>query len=110
MRLEKSTVAIVGLGLMGGSLGLTLRGSCRKLVGVARRPEVAQLALDRGVVDAASCDLNVVAEADIVVLATPVRHILDTIPVVAGIMRPGALLMDLGSTKAKIVEAMNAIP
>jgi prephenate dehydrogenase len=110
MRLENATVAIVGLGLMGGSLGLALRGSCRKLVGVARRPEVAQVAMSGGVADAASCELNVVAEADIVVLATPVRHILDTIPTVAGIMQPGALLMDLGSTKAKVVETMNAIP
>jgi prephenate dehydrogenase len=87
-----------------------LRGSCLRIVGVARRPEVGQLALRQGIVDVASCSLNVAAHADIVVLATPIRHILSTIPSVAALMRPGALLIDLGSTKARIVEAMNAIP
>src|SRR5205814_10351601 len=62
------------------------------------------------VLDAACYELGDVTEADIVVLATPVRHILETIPIVAGIMRPGTLLMDLGSSKAQVVEAMNAIP
>ena len=109
MQLENATAAIVGLGLMGGSLALALRGSCRRIVGVARRTEVGQLALHEGIVDVASCSLNAAAHADIVVLATPIRHILSTIPAVAGLMRPGALLIDLGSTKAQIVEAMNAI-
>jgi prephenate dehydrogenase len=110
MRLDNASVAIVGLGLMGGSLAMSLRGSCRHVVGVVRKPETAQLALDRGVVDAVSCDLEAVIAADLVVLATPVRHILATIPEVASIMRPGTLLMDLGSTKTQVVKAMNALP
>jgi prephenate dehydrogenase len=110
MQLEKATVAIVGLGLMGGSLALALRGSCLRIIGVARRKEVGQLALHEGIADVASCSLSAVAHADIVVLATAIRHILSTIPEVAGLMRPGALLIDLGSTKAQIVAAMNALP
>ncbi|MEO8287410.1 MAG: prephenate dehydrogenase, partial [Chloroflexota bacterium] len=89
---------------------MSLHGSCRRVVGVARRSEVAQQALDMGIVDAASTDLRAVAEADIVVLATPVRHILATIPELAAVMRPGALLLDLGSTKSQVVAAMNALP
>jgi prephenate dehydrogenase len=110
MQLEKATVAIVGLGLMGGSLALALRPSCPRIVGVARRKEAGQLALRQGIVDVASCNLSAAAHADIVVLATPVRHILATIPQVATLMRPGAMLIDLGSTKARVVEAMNALP
>ncbi len=110
MRLEKATVAIIGLGLMGGSLALALRGSCSRIVGVARRREVGQLALRQGIVDVASCNLSAAAHADIVVLATPIRHILATIPQIAALMRPGAMLMDLGSTKVQVVEAMNALP
>jgi prephenate dehydrogenase len=111
MRLSDATVTIVGLGLMGGSLALALRGKCRRLVGVARRPETVSLAIEAGVVDAAACDMRpAVQEADVVGLATPVRHIISAIPQVARDMRPGALLMDLGSTKVKVVEAMDRIP
>src|SRR5689334_19714766 len=111
MRLSDSTVTIVGLGLMGGSLALALRGKCRKLVGVARRPEIVRLALEAGVVDAAGYDMRpAVQQAGIVVLATPVRHVISAIPQVAPDMRTGALLMDLGSTKAKVLEAMNGLP
>jgi prephenate dehydrogenase len=111
MRLRDSTVAIVGLGLMGGSLALGLRGKCARLVGVARRAEVAMLATGKQVVDSATCDIpEAVRDADVVVLAAPVRHILSAIPEAAAHMRPGALLMDLGSTKVQVVQAMNRIP
>jgi prephenate dehydrogenase len=111
MRLSESTVAISGLGLMGGSLALALRGKCHRIVGVARRPEVAREAVAGGVVDEAGCDLaEAAARADIVVLATPVRDIIAAIPHAAAAMRPGALLMDLGSTKREVVAAMDLIP
>jgi prephenate dehydrogenase len=111
MRLRDSTVAVVGLGLMGGSLALALRGKCARLVGVARRPEVASLAARTQVVDAAYRDIpEAVRDAGVVVLATPVCHILQAIPEVAAHMRPGALLLDLGSTKARVVEALGRIP
>jgi prephenate dehydrogenase len=89
---------------------MALRGSCPRIVGVTRRKEVGQQALRQGLVDVASCKLDAVAHADIVVLATPIRHILATIPQVAALMRQGALLIDLGSTKVGVVEAMNATP
>jgi prephenate dehydrogenase len=110
MRLSESTVAVVGLGLLGGSLALALRGKCAAIVGVARRAEVAQNALVRGVVEAVRGDMReAVREADIVVLATPVRHIIAAIPEVAAHMRSGALLMDLGSTKVQVVRAMESV-
>jgi prephenate dehydrogenase len=111
MRLSEATVVISGLGLMGGSLALALRGKCHRIVGVARRPEVAREALAARIVDEATCDLaEAVAQADIVVLATPVRDIIATIPDAAAVMRPGALLMDLGSTKREVVAAMDRSP
>ena len=111
MPLSESTVAIVGLGLMGGSLGLALSGRCARRVGVARREEVAREAARVGAVDTATIDLaSAVREADIVVLAMPVRAILETIPVVVETMREGSILIDLGSTKAQIVEVMNRLP
>ncbi len=83
--------------------------SCPRIVGVARRKEVGQLALRQGIVDVASCNISAAAHADIVVLATPIRHILATIPQTAALMRPGAMLIDLGSTKTQVVEAMDAL-
>jgi len=110
MRLSETTVAVVGLGLMGGSLAMALRGQCARLLGVARSGATARAALKAGVVDVV-CSLEGAArEADLVVLATPVRHIIATIPDAAALMRPGSVLMDLGSTKVRVVEAMNSIP
>lgn len=112
--LAEAEVAIVGLGLMGGSLAAALRGGaegsrpCRRVVGVVRSAE--SLVAAEPWVDAATTDLDTVATADVVVLATPARTILQLLPEVAARMRPGALLTDLGSTKRQIVAAMAACP
>lgn len=106
-------MAIVGLGLMGGSLALALTqgGLCQEVVGVARRPSTARDALARGVVHRATTELaEGVAAADIVVLATPVRTILCQIHELAAILARPCLLLDLGSTKGDIVAAMGDLP
>ena len=104
-------VVVVGLGLMGGSLAGALRGHCRRVIGVARRPETVEAALAQGLVDAATGDLDdALRQADVVILATPVRVILAQLAEMAARMQPGALLMDLGSTKADISAAMADLP
>lgn len=108
--LKDKTVCIVGLGLMGGSLGLALHGKCHRVLGVARRPETVELAVSMGAVDEAAAEMStLLPRADIAVLATPVRTILALIPRVAQLMRPGTLLTDLGSTKTEIVAAMSVV-
>lgn len=111
--LHEARVAIVGLGLMGGSLGLALRGrrACREVAGIARRRETAQLALAIGAVDRATTDLAAgVAGADIVVLATPVRTILRQIPLLGSLLSPPCVVLDMGSTKSTICRALAALP
>jgi len=111
--LKDAQVTIVGLGLMGGSLAgaLKKRGSCREVWGVARREETIKEAMRRGFINVGTCDLaEGVEQADLIVLATPVRTILELIPQVGSLAPAGCLLMDLGSTKARIVEAMKALP
>jgi prephenate dehydrogenase len=110
--LRDATVAVVGLGLMGGSLAMALRvrKACRKILGITRNAATRQAALSRAVVDAASADLALVAEADIVVLATPMRTILEQLPQVGAIAREGAIVMDLGSTKFEVTRAMETLP
>jgi len=110
-RLGDATVAIVGLGLMGGSLAGALRGRCATVVGVARHAETVQAALARGLVDRGTSDLEAgVRRADVVVLATPVRVILRLLAEIGPLLPDGCLLMDVGSTKAHIVAEMARLP
>jgi len=111
--LKDARVAIVGLGLMGGSLAgaLKKRSACREVWGVARREETIKEAMRLGFINVGTCDLaEGVEQADLIVLATPVRTILELIPQAGSLAPAGCLLMDLGSTKARIVKAMEALP
>ena len=112
MTLQTKRVAIVGLGLMGGSLAAALKAShtCQEVIGIARRSETNAQALERGLVDHATTDLSAVAEADVVILAVPVRAIIEILPQVGQLVKPGCLMMDLGSTKTGIVQAMTVLP
>lgn len=106
-------VTIVGLGLMGGSLAaaLTSRGACRRVIGVARRPSTLRTALDLRFIHEGTTDLQAgVRQADLVILATPVRDILAKIEIIGPMLKPGAVVLDVGSTKKAICEAMAALP
>jgi prephenate dehydrogenase len=110
-RLAKARVAVVGLGLMGGSLGGALRGRCAEVVGVARRRESIEQALGRGLIDRGERELAAGAgDADVVVLATPVRVILRQLAELGTIVKAGCVLMDLGSTKRQVVQEMQELP
>jgi prephenate dehydrogenase len=110
-KLHDCQVTIVGLGLMGGSLAGALRGQCRAVVGVARREEAIQAALAQDLIDWGTTDLAAgMKQADVVILATPVRVILRQLAQVGPLVREGCLLIDLGSTKARIVAEMARLP
>ena len=109
--LRESKVAIVGLGLMGGSLAGALRGKCRAVVGIARRKETVEQALSDGLIDLGTTDMEpAVGSADIVVLATPVRAIIELVNELGPLLQDDALLIDLGSTKSDITRAMADLP
>lgn len=109
--LLSSRVAVVGMGLMGGSLALALRGRCAELLGVDPDPNALQLARERGVVDHASADpWELLPQADLIVLAAPVSEILDLIPALPDLHPGWAIVMDLGSTKAQICQALERLP
>ncbi len=109
--LADAHVVIVGMGLMGASLGYDLRGHVRRVTGVVRRTEAVVATAQAGCVDEATTDaLTAAAQADILILATPVRTILHQIPQLGAVMKPGALLMDMGSTKSDICRALATLP
>ncbi len=92
-------------------MALTARSLCREVIGVARRAETVREALSRGAVHHATTDLpDGIANADLIVLATPVRTILRQIRQLAAMPLNPCLLLDLGSTKKDIVTAMEELP
>ena len=110
-QLADSQIAIVGLGLMGASLAGALRGQSRRVVGVARRGETVEIALERGLIDRGTTNLaSGVQSADAVVLATPVRTILRLLDEIGPLLPAECLIMDLGSTKTQVVSKMAGLP
>ena len=109
--LASAHIVIVGMGLMGASLGYDLRGHCRRVTGVVRRPEAVAETEASGCVDDATLDVvAAVSQADVVILATPVRTILRQIAELGPQMKPGVVLLDMGSTKTEICRALAALP
>jgi prephenate dehydrogenase len=104
-------VVVVGTGLIGASLAVAARraGVFRHVVGVGRGRQNLEAALGSARVDAISNDpVAAVADADLVVLATPVDAALELLPAIARAAPPQALLTDVGSVKSAIVAAAEA--
>jgi len=104
--LQIGTLAIYGVGLLGGSLGLAVKAQAmaRRVVGIGRSPERLAEAVERGAIDEATTRLEEgCGEADWVVLASTVSHIVELLPRVAAACPPAAIVTDVGSTKATIV-------
>jgi len=106
------TLAVIGVGLIGGSLAgaLKKRGAVGTVVGCGRSEENLEIALTRGLIDQYTTDLGqAVAAADLVLLATPVGSLADLLPRIAGHLKPGAILTDAGSVKGDVVEVARAV-
>lgn len=107
------TVAIVGVGLIGGSLGMALkqRRLAQRVVGIGRSTERLDKAVALGAIDSGVTELaRGVAEADVVVLCTTVGHIVETLPDVLAAVRPGTVVSDVGSTKGTIARRAAGFP
>ena len=101
---SRMRISIIGLGLIGGSLGLALRSASHEVVGYARKPRVAALALERGAVDRAARSLPAaVKKADIVIIAAPVLAVKDILSAISTAVPEGAIVTDVASTKAAVM-------
>lgn len=108
---EYDTVAIVGVGLIGGSIGLALRERrlAQKIIGIGRRQASLDAARAVGAIDNGVTNLaNGVAQAQLIVIATPVDSIAERVIQVAAICPAASLITDVGSTKEAIVAAVDA--
>ena len=105
-------LAVVGLGLMGGSLAVALRPHAETITGIDPVAESREYALKKGIVDSVTDDLKAgVSEADTVILAAPVQMIRSMIEQrIGSYLRSNTLLIDIGGTKHDICEVMGRLP
>lgn len=107
----RGRLAVVGLGMIGGSVAWAarLRGVVREVVGVARRAEVVREALERGVVDRASTRLEEVRGAELVVLAVHLGATGQLARQLTSLVGPNGVVTDVGSVKAPVVEELEGL-
>ena len=98
-------IGIVGLGLIGGSVGLDLRTLGYRVLGVSRQEQTCQKAIALGAVDEASLELSLLSIADVIFICTPISLIIPTLEQLIPFLSPSAILTDVGSVKTPIVEA-----
>jgi prephenate dehydrogenase len=104
-------VAIVGVGLIGGSFSLALKekGLCRHVAGAGRSAGNLALARERGVIDSSAADAAAaVRDADLVLIAAPVAQFEKIFLAIGPSLKPECLVMDAGSTKRDVVAAARA--
>jgi len=104
------TIAVVGVGLIGGSFALATRkaGVATRVLGVSSPATLAK-ALDRGIIDEGLSLEQAVPQADVVFLSATIRSILDTLPRLAGLVSSNTLVTDAGSTKRFIIDTARHI-
>ncbi len=103
------TVAIVGVGLIGGSIGLAIRvrGLADRVIGIGRDEARLAEGVRLGAIDEGTTQLRRgVEDAEVVVVCTPVTRIADDVLTAADAGPPDVLITDAGSTKRRIVEAV----
>jgi arogenate dehydrogenase (NADP+) len=99
-------IGIVGLGLIGGSLGLDLRSQGHQVLGVSRKQETCQRAIAIGAVDQASTSLSLMQDTDVVFICTPLGVMESTVKQLIPVLPATTVLTDVGSVKGWVVQAI----
>jgi len=104
-------VVIIGTGLIGGSLGLVLKqkGLAGQVIGLSRHLKNARLAKQAGAIDQVGTSLEVVEDADLIILATPVNVIISMASQIAKRIKKDCLVIDVGSSKELIVAGLTRL-
>ena len=102
-------IGIVGLGLIGGSIGLDLRSRGFEVFGVSSRQQTCDRAIAIGVVNEASIHLSDMAAADVVFICTPLGSIEPIVRELVSYLSPDTIVTDVGSVKTPIVQAVSSL-
>jgi prephenate dehydrogenase len=109
--LRSANIVIIGLGLMGGSLALALKEHCRRLSAIDPHLPTLKLARQMDIVHAAVSDpANILADADLIILACPVPAIIEWIHRLPDYVQHPCIVIDIGSSKRTIVAALDNLP
>ena len=106
---SKGSVGIVGLGLIGGSLGLDLRALGWSVQGLVHRTATAERALERGLVDAVSTDPACLSSCDLVILSLPIPALLAPDSTLLEAIPESAVVTDVGSVKQPVLEVWRSL-
>jgi prephenate dehydrogenase len=110
-RLKDANIALIGLGLMGGSLALSLKERCRHLSAYDPHLPTLELARRQEIVHLAESDpAKVLMNADLVILACPVPGIVEWLTRIPKYMQHQCIVLDIGSSKRTIVAALETLP
>ena len=106
-----SNIAVVGLGLIGGSIALAVRERwpASRIIAVDTRSILAH-ALSTGAIERAVDNVAAIGDADLIVLAAPVRQNIDLLRQIAGVHKHPVVITDVGGTKRTIVDAARTLP
>jgi arogenate dehydrogenase (NADP+) len=102
-------IGIVGIGLIGASLGWDFRQMGHQVIGVSRQQATCEIAEREGICDRASCDLASLKETEIIVICTPIAVIMPTIELLIPHLHPDTIITDAGSVKGAIVDRATAL-
>lgn len=102
-------IGIVGLGLIGGSLGLDFRAAGHWVVGVSRQQETCDIAIAQGVTDQAGSDFALLKDVEVVFLCTPLGVMQQTTQALISFLGADTILTDVGSVKASVVESLEPL-
>ncbi|HHV15482.1 MAG TPA: prephenate dehydrogenase [Gelria sp.] len=109
---DMANVFIIGLGLIGGSLGLALRGNpqVKTVSGFDIDPQTMQQAKQIGAIDNGVAFTTGTAEADVIIICTPLRFYAEIIEEIKAYLKPGCIVTDVGSTKQPVMQLFKHIP
>lgn len=101
-------IAIIGIGLIGGSMAITWRARqlATTIIGVDNNEQHAQEALNTGLVDCVLPLPDAIGAADVILVATPVNAAVQLLPLILDQLLPHQTVMDVGSTKADIIKSI----
>ncbi|NUO00144.1 MAG: prephenate dehydrogenase [Saprospiraceae bacterium] len=106
------TVTIVGIGLIGGSLAITLKenGFAARIIGVDANSDNIDKAFRRRLIDETMPLENAVMQSDVIIVATPVDAMLQLLPDILTLVTEKQVVLDVGSTKVRLMEALKGHP
>lgn len=107
---EVKTIAVIGLGLIGGSILKGLKNKGFRLLGISRREETVNLAVEEKLIAEGSINIDLCAEADVIFVCTPINKTIETINLLSSKVKPETIITDAASLKTDIMNFVNNFP